>query len=520
MRRTGAGLATAAASAGLAGAAGTQPSARRPNILVILADDMGYSDLGCYGSEIRTPNLDGLAENGMRFTQFYCAARCCPSRATLLTGLYPHQAGMGRMVSAPGAAAEPGPYQGYLNDRCATIAEVLKPAGYRTYMSGKWHVGEAPEHWPRQRGFDRYFGLISGASSYFELLKEPDRQRFMALDDAPFEPEGDDFYMTDAFTDFAVECLEQHDTAQPFFLYLAYTAPHWPLHAWPEDIARYRDAYHDGWDALRARRYARMRELGIIDPRWRLSPRDEEVPPWDDMDNKEDWALRMAVYAAMIDRMDQGVGRVMQALRATGEEENTLVLFLSDNGACHENIEGRKLNQPGALPGDRRSYVAYRRPWANASNTPFRLFKHWIHEGGIATPLIARWPAVIPEPGALTPEVGHIIDIMATCTDVAGVPYPERRNGQRLVPLEGKTLRPVLEGRSRPGHDALYWEHFRNRGIRQGDWKLVATKTGDWELYDLAADRTELTDLSGRYPEKAKELNAAYDAWAARCGVS
>jgi arylsulfatase A-like enzyme len=491
----------------------------RPNILVILADDMGFSDLGCYGSEIQTPNLDAMAREGVRFTQFYCAARCCPSRASLLTGLHPHQAGMGGMVSSATKPARPGPYQGYLNKKCVTIAEVLKGAGYRTYMSGKWHVGEAPDHWPRKRGFDRYFGLISGASSYWELLKGK-RARAMALDDAPFTPDPGTFYMTDAFTDHAIQCIEEHPSGdEPFFMYLAYNAPHWPLHAWPEDIAKYRGKYMCGWDELRKRRHQRQVELGIVDGAWPLSPRDDEVPAWETVDNKEDWDHRMAVYAAMVDRMDQGIGRVFEALKKKGAEENTLVLFLSDNGGCHENIEGRKLNQPGKEPGERGSYVAYRRPWANASNTPFRLFKHWIHEGGIATPLIARWPKGIAKHGTITQQVGHITDIMATCVDLSEADYPSTYKGKPITSLEGKSLGPIFQGEMREPHDTLCWEHFKNRGIRQGNWKLVAAKQGDWELYDLAADRTELHDLSERHPGKAKELFEDWDVWAQRCGV-
>jgi len=436
-----------------------------------------------------------------------------------LTGLHPHQAGMGGMVSGE-PRVMPGPYQGYLNDRCVTIAEALKPAGYRTYMSGKWHVGEHPPYWPRKRGFDRYFGLISGASSYWELLEQPGRKRVMALDDEPFTPTGDDFYMTDAFTDFAVQCLDDHGQRDdPFFLYLPFTAPHFPLHAWPEDIAKYQGRYLCGWDELRRQRHRRMLELGIVEEKWPLSPRDPEVPPWAEADNKEDWDLRMAVYAAMIDRMDQGVGRVLAKLRETGVEDNTLVLFLSDNGACHESVEKRKLNQPGTRPGERGSYVACKRPWANASNTPLRLFKHWIHEGGIATPLIARWPAGIAQHGVLTHQTGHIIDIMATCLDLAGAEYPATFNGNAVTPLEGKSLVPILQGDTRRAHDIMYWEHLGNRGVRQGKWKLVSTKDGDWELYDLEADRTELTNLAETRPKKLQELLAAYATWAEGCGV-
>lgn len=507
----------AAASLGMAGRASGADGGKRPNIVIILCDDMGYSDLGCYGSEIETPNIDRLAQEGVRFTQAYCAARCCPSRAALLTGLYPHQAGMGDMVSK--AERPKGPYQGYLNRECVTIAEVLRGAGYRTYMSGKWHVGERPEHWPRKRGFDRYFGLISGASSYFEILQEEKPPRMMARDDMPYVPEGDHFYMTDAFTDNAVRFLDEDDGSKPFLLYLAYTAPHWPLHAPAEDIARYKGKYACGWDALRERRHQRQRELGIVDPRWPLSPRDEDVPAWDSVDNKADWDLRMAVYAAMISRMDAGVGRVLDALSRKGVDDNTLVVFLSDNGGCHERIRKEDLRKPGALPGERGSYVAYERNWANASNTPFRMFKHWCHEGGIATPLIARWPERIREKGTLTNQVAHIIDLMPTCLDMAGARYPETFEGNAITPTPGKSLVPIFDGKTREPHERLYWEHEGNRAVREGRWKLAATKEGQWELYDLEADRTELNDLSKQYPDKAAELNRHWEAWAQQCGV-
>ncbi len=521
MKMMGGGVAAASLSSVLAAeTTASAPGAPRPNIVLILADDLGFSDIGCYGSEIHTPNLDKLAGEGLRFTQFYCAARCCPSRASILTGLYPHQAGMGNMVSKPDDPRPPGPYQGYLNDRCVTVAEMLKQAGYRTYMSGKWHVGEAPEHWPRKRGFDRYFGLISGACSYWELLQEERHKRVMALDDDPFEPEPGDFYMTDAFTDHALQFLQEHgDNPAPFFLYLPFTAPHWPLHAWPEDIEKYRGRYDCGWDSIREERYERLKSLGIIDPKWALSPRDDEVPPWSEVDNKEDWALRMNVYAAMVDRMDQGIGRVLDALNEMGAEENTLVMFLSDNGGCAESVVRRNLNTPGTKPGERGSFVAYQRPWANASNSPFRLFKKWIHEGGIATPLVARWPRVIRQQGALTHQVGHINDFMSTCLDVAGLTYPESFEGRTVTPTEGKSLFPVFRGETRAPHEILFWEHIGNRGVRQGKWKLVAEKAGGWELYDLEADRTELHNLADEFPEKAKELNQRYDDWAKRVGA-
>lgn len=525
-RREFLGKMAGAFSLGMSGAAGSalaeaRPKANnRPNIVVIMADDMGYSDIGCYGSEIATPNLDGLARDGLTFTHAYNTARCCPSRAALLTGLYPHQAGMGDMVNRVGRPREEGPYQGYLNRECVTIAEVLKQGGYRTYMSGKWHVGEAPEHWPRKRGFDRYFGLISGASSYWEILPEERDTRTMAQDDERYLPSGDRFYMTDAFTDHAVQFIDEHRSSDdPFFLYLAYTAPHWPLHAWPEDIEKYRDRYLTGWDALREERYKKQLALGIIDPKWRLSPRDEGVPSWDNATGKEEWALRMAVYAAMVDRMDQGIGRVMEALKKSGADDNTLVVFLSDNGGCHETTAGRKLHKEGAKAGERGSFVACERPWANASNTPFRMFKHWVHEGGIATPFIARWPKGIKASGKLSREVVHITDIMATCTEVSRGAYPETFGGNPIKPLVGRSLAPLFSGKTRKGHNRLFWEHERNCAVREDDWKLVMPQQGAWELYNLKEDRTELTNLVASNQEKAKRLHQAWLEWAAECGV-
>jgi len=474
----------------------------RPNIVVILVDDMGYSDLGCYGSEIRTPNLDGMAERGIRFSQFYITPRCCPSRASLLTGLHPHQAGIGHMVRDWGL---PG-YRGFLNDRCVTIAEALRPAGYRTLMSGKWHVGEERPHWPCDRGFDRYVGLISGASNYWQLSQG----RQMAIDDQPFTPEPDGFYMTDFITDHAVEMIEQHGPeAEPFFLYVAYTAPHWPLHAWPEDIERYRGRYRKGWDAVREERLARQIELGLIEGRWPLSPRDEQAPAWSYFEDQERRDLMMAVYAAQIDRMDQGVGRILAKLRELGIEEDTLVMFMADNGGCAEEIDR---GEPGVPPGPRESYLSYGLPWANASNTPFRLYKHWVHEGGIATPFIAQWPARVAG-GQLTHELGQVTDVMATCLDAAGADYPEELGSQPIQPLEGQSLLPVFDGGERDPDRVFYWEHEGNRAVRRGRWKLVSKHPGGWELYDMAADRTELTDLSGRHPDVAADLAARYEAW-------
>ena len=497
-----------------------------PNILLILADDMGYSDIGCYGSEIKTPNLDMLASQGVRFTQFYNASRCCPTRASLLTGLYQHQAGVGDMVSDLGYPS----YQGYLNNRCATLAEALKLNGYNTYMSGKWHVGAKPEVHPLKRGFDRYFGLIDGGGSYFQRISYRNNQqapRWM-LDESDFDPPAGGFYMTDAISDHAILFLnDESGKNQPFFLYLAFTAPHWPLHALPEDIAKYRGKYMKGWDMLREERYQRMVKMGIIDASTKLSARDENSPDWETLtqDEKEMWDLRMAVYAAMIDRMDQGIGRVIDKLKIMGELDNTLIIFLSDNGGCHEAVknQGNFIRTTGET-GSPDSFDAYEIPWANASNTPFRMFKHWVHEGGIATPLIAYYPEKATG-GKISRQPGHIIDIMPTLVEVAGGNYPETFNGNKIQPMEGISLIPALKGKSLKRENPLFWEHEGNRAMRSGDWKLVsvydnkAKKFKTWELYNLKADHSELTDLSDKYPERTKQMIDQYNKWADRVGV-
>ena len=493
-----------ALAAPLASFLAAQP--RRPNILLIVADDLGVSDIGCYGSEIDTPNLNHLAEHGVRFTHFRNTARCCPSRSSLLTGLYPHQTGIGHMVQD---LRRPG-YQGYLNDRCSTIAEVLRPAGYRTLMAGKWHVGEYRPHWPTDRGFDNYFGLISGACNYFRL----DKGRQMALDDQPWPPPTDgSFFMTDAITDRAVAYLEKYGRGpQPFFLYTAFTAPHWPLHAHPEDIAKYEGKYMKGWDVLRQERHVRMIEMGIVSKRWPLTPRDSAAPPWQTVTDRKAWDRKMAVYAAQIDRMDRGIGRILRKLRETGAEDNTLVIFLADNGGCAEEIDR---GEPGVPPGLPDSFLSYGVSWANVSNTPFRLYKHWVHEGGVATPLIVRWPSEIKRKNTITHEAGHLIDIMPTCVDVSGARYPSAP----IQPMEGKSLLPVLHGKAL-GDRKIYWEHEGNRAALDGRWKLVSRYPGKWELYDLEADRTEMNDLAAGMPDKSSRLLSDYNSWAQRCGVA
>jgi arylsulfatase A-like enzyme len=481
---------------------------KRPNIILIMADDMGFSDIGCFGSEIATPNLDKLAAGGLRLTSFYNTARCCPTRAALLTGLYSHQAGIGHMVNHGDTPA----YQGYLNDHCVTIAEAIRQSGYRAGMAGKWHVGEERPHWPTDRGFERYFGLISGASNYFH----PERQ--LALNDQPYK-EGEGFYMTDAFTDHAVSQIDEFGRGNnPYFLYLAYTAPHWPLHARPEDIAKYEGKYMQGWDELRKQRHQKQIELGIVDAKWPLTARDAPAPAWDSLEEKDkkDRDRKMAVYAAQIDRMDQSIGRVLAKVKELGQEENTLIMFLADNGGCAEEVNKGK---PSAPAGGVDSYLSYGLPWANASNTPFRLYKHWVHEGGISSPFIAYWPGVIKKKNSISRQPAHLIDLMATCLDVAGVTYPKTYKGKDITPLEGKSLLPIFEGKQRKGHDAIYWEHEGNRAVREGRWKLVSRFPNQWELYDLEADRTELHDLAAAEPARVKRMSAMHEAWAARVGV-
>lgn len=503
----------------------------RPNILLIMADDMGYSDIGCYGSEIHTPHIDSLAENGLRFTQFYNNARCCPSRASLLTGLYPHQAGIGLMTADDGL---PG-YRGELTDDAVTIAEVLKGAGYQTGGAGKWHLTkfnpEDQQGWPLQRGFDRWYGIIRGASSYYNPVS-------LLRGNRQIEPEGEDYYFTDAVTENLLGMIDNFAAADaPYFLYASYTAPHWPLHALQKDIEKYEGTYLKGWDALREQRYRRMVEMGIIKSHWDLSPRDSRVEPWAEAQHKDWQARRMAVYSAQIDRMDQGIGRLLDRLRKRGEYENTLVLFLADNGGCAERLserwrglpaipdttrDGRPVqlgNDPGTMPGPEDTYQSYGIPWANVSDTPFRWYKHYIHEGGIATPLVISWPGRIRKKGGLEHGVGHIIDVMATVLDVTKTEYPDTHRERAITPIEGKSLLPLFSWQERAGHEILGWEHHGNKGLRAGRWKLVSTRSGEWELYDMEADRTELHDLSSQMPEKVQELEKHYQEWADWCDV-
>lgn len=501
-------------------------AAERPNIVVIMTDDMGFSDLGCFGSEIQTPNLDRLAGDGLRFTQFYNTGRCCPTRASLLTGLYAHQAGMGGMTADEGPA-RPG-YRGRLMDRCVTIAEVLKPAGYRTIQTGKWHVGDKQKSWwPLGRGFERCFGSPAGGGFYFRpsAFKQPRqvvRGNTVVFDQQNDPPQG--WYTTDAYTDEGIEYVKESIADQkPFFWYLAYNAPHFPLKAKPADIKKYRGKYIGGWDQLRRERHRRLVELGIIDASWKLSERAAKVPAWNDLpaEQKDKQDLRMATYAAMIDCIDQNVGKVISELERLGVYKNTLILFLHDNGGCSEGGTLGKNSGTGEC-GTADSFAYYGQCWANASNTPFRKFKKYIHEGGIATPLIAHWPLGIDPNlnGTFVRQPTHVIDLMATCVDVGKASYPRVFADKKIIPLEGKSLQPFFRGQPVQRDEALYFEHMGNRGVRDGKWKLVAFKGREWELYDLEKDRTELNDLAKQEPAIVEGLAAKYERWAERCFVT
>ena len=533
--------------------AAEQKSAR-PNIILIMADDVGYSDLGCFGSSIQTPNLDGLAKNGVRFTQFYNTARCCPTRASLLTGLYPHQAGIGHMNWADGGVDG---YRGNLNNRCATIAEVLKSNGYRTYMAGKWHVTRFAEpdsdrsQWPLQRGFEKYYGTLKGSGSFFDPISLCRQNTFITPENDPeYKPK--EYYYTDAISDNAVKFLQQHEkesAEKPFFMYVAYTAAHWPMQALEKDIAKYKGKFDQGYEPERQARIKKLKDLGLMDPKWDPAP---TVGDWNSVNKK--WETRcMEVYAAMLDNMDQGIGRITAELKRSGRLDNTIIFFLQDNGGCAEDTgrrpekkapaknfkpmgpdelqmiaqpgqtrDGKPVRRgPGVMPGGADTFVAYGENWANVSNTPFREYKHWVHEGGIATPLIVHWPKGISKDrnGKLERQPGHLIDIMATCVDVSGAKYPNELNGNKIKPLEGVSLKPAFSGESVNRKNPICWEHESNRAIRDGKWKLVAKADQPWELYDMESDRTEMHNLASANPDKVKELSAKWDAYAARCDV-
>ena len=517
-----------------------------PNFILILADDMGFSDIGCFGSEIATPNLDKLGLNGCRLTQLYNTSRCCPTRASLLTGLSPQQAGVGHLVDDWGVGPA---YQGWLREDTITIAEALKAGGYRTCYSGKWHVnwsfeptpGEAIDSLhhhlgkpgyphPMQRGFDDVYALMAGATSLFN----PDH---LLLQDQWVKPEQPCYYITDAITDRAINMIDQAmQSEQPFFLHLTHIAPHWPLHALPEDIDKYKTRYMGGWDELRQKRHQRLLQLGIIDFDWACSPRDEHAPDWHSLSSEQQaWeASRMAVYAAMIDRMDQSIGRLLDCVEQHGVLDNTLVVFLSDNGGCAEYLkedgwckwydqptwDGRPVqlgNELSIQPGTDDTFMSYDLPWANASNTPFRLFKHFVHEGGISTPAIFAGPGV--ESGHINHTPCHVMDIMPTFLELAGLDCPLQRNGQKVQRIEGESFKPALATQSWKRSKPICFEHEGNSAIRQGRWKAVRQHPDEWELYDMYSDRTELNDLSLTHPEILAELQKNYKQWTFKAGV-
>lgn len=515
---------------------------QQPDVVLVLADDMGYSDLGCFGGEIDTPNLDRLARRGTSLTQFYNTARCSPSRASLLTGLHPHQTGIGILNYDD----RPDGYSGTLNDRCVTIAEVLRDAGYGTYLSGKWHMSNdvriPDDAWPTRRGFEHFYGTLAGACSYYQphtLTRDENN--------VEHETRDPDFYYTDAISDTATQFVREHTARRaddPMFMYVAYTAPHWPLHAPEDDIAKYEKRFRVGWDELRQQRTQRLIDRGIINPDWQLTDRDPTVPAWTDTPQPEWEARRMAVYAAQVERMDRGIGRVIDELDHADRLDNTLFLFLSDNGGCAEELDadgdfvrsfvdlpettrdGHPItpgNSPDIQPGPETTYASYGVPWANLSNAPFREYKHWIHEGGIATPLIAHWPRGLGTEPTLRHTPHQLPDIMATVLDVTGVDYPHEYGNREVLPLEGSTMMATL--RAEPDADVaadqrtLCWEHEGNAGARRGKWKLVRKYGQNWELYDMDTDRTELQDCAAQHPDVVAELSAAYDDWAKRCGV-
>jgi len=521
----------------------------RPNIILIMADDLGYSDLGCYGGEINTPNLDKIAKQGLQFTQFYNISRCCPTRAALLTGMYNHAAGIGDMTTKQDDQA----YKGHLGKNTVTIAEVLKQAGYRTAMTGKWHVSntltqsnpqeqlkwlnhqkEYPlfsplEQYPTKRGFEKFYGTIWGVIDFFDPFS-------LVEGTIPVKNVPENYYHTDAINDKTAEYVREFSKDdKPFFLYVAHNAPHWPIQALPEDIAKYKDTYKDGWDAIRQRRYEKMVRLGLIDSAiTKLSPRYPTQMSWEDNPHK-DWDARaMAVHAAMVDRMDQGVGRILKTLEETGEMDNTIIVFLSDNGASSElsdrygpgfdrpgeTRDGRKISyatDKRVMPGPQTTFFSIGPNWANVANTPYRLWKSESLEGGIHTPMLVSWPKGIANKGVKSERVSHVMDFMATFIEVAGATYPQEYNGHQILPLEGQSFVSIFKGEHDKGHKTLFNEHEGSKYVRQDAWKLVMAK-GDktWHLYNMASDPTELNDMAMKHPDKVKLLADMWEDWAGK----
>ncbi|MFC7339586.1 arylsulfatase [Haloferula chungangensis] len=469
------------------GSLGIAAESPRPNIVLIMADDLGFSDISCYGSEIETPQLDALAREGMRFSQFYSTAKCHSSRVSLLTGLYCDQAGAEEL------------------SRGATIAEALTPTGYHCMMVGKWHLSKQPTDF----GFQRYWGHLSGATNFFtgDDTFRLDGKHWTV----PKTLNGKPFYTTNANIDFATDFIDEHLASpakqDPFLLYVAFNAPHYPLQAPKETVQKYHGRYDQGWDVLRKRRYQRQLESGILSNKHQLSPRPDHVPAWNSLSKKEQhWqARRMEVFAAMVDLLDQNVGRLVAHLKEKGLYDNTLILFCSDNGACpFDRTRGKNKE-----PWDPDSYWCYDTGWAHMGNTPFRLYKQNQHQGGISSPLIAKVPTSfhLETKDTVVSEPGHLIDVMATLLEISGAEYPEKVASRIIDPLQGKSLLPVLKGKTRTAHDQLYFHFSTDRALRQGDWKLVSAKGGRWELYNLTDDPTELDDLAKEHPERVAKMS-------------
>jgi len=525
----------------------------RPNIVTFLFDDMGFSDLGCFGGEIETPSIDALASGGFRATQFYNTARCCPARASLLTGLYPHQAGIGMMVYRDYGDG----YQGGLNDRCVTLAEVLKDSGYQTMLSGKWHAGHQPHMRPETRGFERFTGIYTHVDSYWKVLPGCEIYRdgeLLMEAGRPVNPYNSEkeFYTTDFFTDTAIDYIDQAAEKPdiPFFLHVCHNAPHFPLEAPDHLIEKYRGRYLKGWDRLKEEKLERMKAMGIVGSGQKMArgtgfdqaeregfnfkpPFDtEEIPKWDEHNEnqKEELDFRRAMYAAQIERLDENIGRVTEHLKKKELLDNTLILIMSDNG-CSGELGFYGMNWPQYQISNYEEWrtrggwsISQGQCWASLSNTPLRKYKIFVHEGGIGSPFIAHWPKGISEPGRIcSDQTFHLIDIMPTLCDVAGAVYPEERSGQRTTPVQGISMVPWLtdSGKAEEAR-TLYWQHEVNAAIRQGNWKLVTSddrKPDSWELYDLTEDRSESDDLSGDQPQRVEQMKAQWREWAENSDV-
>lgn len=536
----------AIALSGCSSSVGQNNEGGRPNIVIIMADDLGFSDVGCYGGEVQTPSINRLAENGIRFTQFYNGSRCCPSRASLMTGLYPHVAGVGAMThdnKTPG-------YRGYLTENTVTIAELLAEAGYHTGMVGKWHISQTQpleeeaqlkwlahqlnretfspvDQYPARRGFEKYYGNIWGVVDFFDPFS-------LVNGTEPVRSVSQDYYHTTAVGDSAVAYVEAFTSDdKPFFLYVAHTAPHWPLHALEEDIRKYENTYKAGWEAIRKARYERMIRMGLLDEQTApLSPWMFPDNKWEANKHKEFDARAMAVHAAMIDRMDQTIGKLLKTLEEKGELDNTIIFFLSDNGASSERPsrygpgfdragstrDGRRVAFPvekDVLPGPQEVHAGIGPEWASVGNTPFRYYKGKLHEGGMATPFIVHWPDKVKNRGAISRHPAHIMDIMATCLEISGVSYPEIFQGRKITPIAGKSFAGAILDKKQEEHGVLFWEHLGAAALRQGNWKLVRPgMKGAWELYDIAKDRTEVNNLAAQHPDRVLSMAKTWEKMA------